>query len=575
MISGRSVLLYLATEIDAEKRADVNERLYQPLVAADPSALFLLIDDTPNSELNRLIWYIGENRWSGLLVIALPTGLVDDSTLDETYRPAFQWLVSVRKRTLAAQDFRVDPFVSALALARKNCERKGTVVLMMDSPRQRTSPLITHPPVERRFFTVHADNANRDLYQLLRSQHDYEFSTAMMATVADLGVARDSLPPDDPHNLNPFDIYAAQVQQELHNDSAAASFFDVLNLTFPEITKSGGNLPKLLPAAYQIALGVLRVCRCMSNWTLEGVPFDCTVVLIESRNSVGEHVHDLAPAFNIKNPFPLTFNDLHQLRKCAEIVQASDLFMTVDLEQGYLFQLSALHGTHANHSRHESFPLLTEHPGSRRILIHCRHGFVEVYAAGDLKLWFDGFRWRQRPFRALQEVLRRFFPSNMEFVRRYQAAVATLLDRQESSILVLTADSDLGLINEVARENMKAGIEPSVATQRNFSKNTDLKTIIGVLHLDGAHFIDQSGGLRAWARNASVGASEPEKPEPEASSKEGEHGGTGARASRWLSEKLPNSFVIKTSASGFVVIYRAGRQYLGPLQPDNTDELFL
>jgi len=191
-------------------------------------------------------------------------------------------------------------------------------------------------------------------------------------------------------------------------------------------------------------------------------------------------------------------------------------------------------------------------------------GYVEVYHDGELVLWYDRFRWRERPFDKLKVRLRKYLESfgvmnndARDVVGKFVSAVAMLMDRKESTIVVFICDGEVPTAKNCRREPMRPEVNLGPEKPGRFRLNfvtTDMQKlstdyIATILRIDGAHFVVKSEFTEIAMHIA------PKKVARRAGQ------GTGRRAAEQLAESICSpGFVVKVSASGELRIYQGAER---------------
>ncbi|MCA9063600.1 MAG: hypothetical protein KDA96_11090 [Planctomycetaceae bacterium] len=258
----------------------------------------------------------------------------------------------------------------------------------------------------------------------------------------------------------------------------------------------------MLPLPAQIAIGVTRLCRRMSTWTLEGDPFECTVVLVgqdkeEVLKASGERFRSL---IELDSPCPFNFDFEDEVRQYAEMSQGLPLMMIVSAITGRLQHIAT--SLLPNHSglSHRYFKQLA---GERAIVFRIRPpGKVDIFDRSALVLGFDGFQWRETPFaelemRALQHFKRKDIQQTC--TDRLIESTQRLLDNSQSSIFILVSEADRKTALDLTGESLRPSVMWPTQTWIKISE-VDPAVLASTLHLDGAHLIDESGEVFAIAR---------------------------------------------------------------------------
>jgi hypothetical protein len=271
----------------------------------------------------------------------------------------------------------------------------------------------------------------------------------------------------------------------------------------------------LLPLEILHAIGAARLCRRMANWTLEGEPFQCSVVLFTVVDWDRPRSRFFRSVIECDQPIPFNFSHLDQIRKLAETAQGRDIMLFVSVEDGLLRGTCVREGVHHfGDSRLQAYTRLSNlgktgpedpHP----IILHCREpGFVEIFAKGSFKFWHDGFRWIANPYAKLTKVIKKFLTlendESEEFrvraTERLVGAIAELQDRRKSSIIVLTHKLDSHLVEQFAGTQLRPGytLGPHSSYLAVDAMSCDVLTAL--FQLDGANFIDSSGKIAQFSR---------------------------------------------------------------------------
>lgn len=320
--------------------------------------------------------------------------------------------------------------------------------------------------------------------------------------------------------------YEDFLRQEIGSRELAGLFIKLCSEAFdrhPEPTRSKFTV---LPSEIQVALGALRIARRLANWTLEGDSFRCSIVLFSE--SEHDELSGFYPIIEIDPDVPFTFPFIEEIRTHAEAAQGEGLFLLVNATTGKLTKI-ARHVDNESGDRdrrHEFFGYLVSRSG---LIIHLRdQGFVEVYTQGKLALWNDGFEWTSYPYQKLEDALdehltkprtakepdssrslqnqskssgRQVIPHLFKAQLSLTDAIRRLLDRRASSLIVLLHEDDHLAFEELAYEQLRQNIFLAGKKKTKvFVDKLDPEALAGLLAVDGAHVIDQSGRLIHLAR---------------------------------------------------------------------------
>ncbi|MEP1645145.1 hypothetical protein, partial [Rhodopirellula bahusiensis] len=274
----------------------------------------------------------------------------------------------------------------------------------------------------------------------------------------------------------------------------------------------------LLPMSVQHAVGIARMCRRLSTWSLEGVPFSCTIVVLPGRvmdslqgsSSLGRLI-DLRPLtpFNLKNQ--------DAVRRHAELAQSEGLNMLVSAADGCLHAIGLVRSaedTPSREMRHKFYRWLAN---SHSLVFDIRpHGRVNLYGGGRLILEHDGFEWSKSPHAWLEDKIRDYFEqtdpnalsSSMSpgqasrLGEKLGEAARHLVEKSESSIIVLLDSRDSSQSKRLASETLRPEVRWAFTEKVSLS-NLDSETLAGLLHLDGAHLVSRGGYVISISRRIS------------------------------------------------------------------------
>lgn len=365
--------------------------------------------------------------------------------------------------------------------------------------------------------------------------------------------------------------------------------------------KLGDDEEAAIRHARAVTLHVMKVCRQLSTYTLEGAAFECNVLITRGgrRDQPVPGFGDLQfhTCFRPDPPAPFAVSG-HLLRAYSELAQGEQTVMAVDADTCRLTEVFVIRCGSREHTRR--YLLCGTAARHRGLTVHVRGGgLVEVYDEGNLQLWYDGFRWARQPFERLAEFLSRFFtrpegggppksdPPEAEtpeqqqvrmnreaaerkewvhgIVRRVIGGVMSLIDRRASSILVFTTLAGWKTIAPEAKPNDVAYMVHVNAARKGELVRVggtvpDAKTLIplsalvGLLRVDGAHVLLDDGSVAGVGYRV-IGRSTADPSNTEAN-------GTGTQAAQELSERLsgPEGVADGTTFPGLVLKVSADRK---------------
>ena len=144
----------------------------------------------------------------------------------------------------------------------------------------------------------------------------------------------------------------------------------------------------------------------------------------------------------------------------------------------------------------------------------------------------------------MRDCLLGHFGREPKLITLVEGAIATLLDRHESSLIVL-AQEDAATRIERGETNLEP-LRPGVLSDSGVVlRNLTCESLAGILHLDGAHFINKVGMLTRIAEEVLPGQRDHKKENLTVT-------GSGGYAAIKLHDLLPDSYVIKVSAGGYL-----------------------
>ena len=390
-----------------------------------------------------------------------------------------------------------------------------------------------------------------------------------------------------PWSFDPTAECQLWIESEFSDPLARERFCSACSEALSESTKNREGIElKRYSKAHRIVLAAVRLCRRLATHTLEGTPFEFTVLIPKDTRDVVrfglEPVLQLLSVDSSDESILLkgsdvrfNFDYMEAISNHAELAQSEALWMTVDPSDGRLLRICCWVPKDSDGARHLLFGKMTSEGG---IIIHVRRGKVEVYGGSlahhdDVEvdrfaLGFDGFRWNVTPFKCLRNHLRRHFRSQRN-TEALEAAIAGMLDHNESSLVVLVHADDEKLVGEGAHSlQVKGVLEPLRQEVLPFPDanlgRLQVEALRALLHVDGAHFIDNQGNLLLYAqrvkgpgeRNDRRGNGPPRSTSPPKLQVPGvvrrRPPGSGRNAAMDLVRYLKRSTAIKVSASGNV-----------------------
>jgi len=346
---------------------------------------------------------------------------------------------------------------------------------------------------------------------------------------------------------------------------------------------------------HRVALTAIRLARALAIRTLEGTPFCGTIFLPgDYKQTLPDHplpdrnqeIVGLPYEEQEKRVF-FNFDFRDSISDFLELAQSQTMRVWVDPRNGQIRCIAHAAGPSTTEATGLRFLDMTHHyPQAGMWIQILGNGRVEVYArrkmdqkteqmvdgpaTAEFILRYDGFEWERDPTADLKRRLDAFFRGEDEGAdpkRRRRVigpAVMRMLDQNESSIVVLVsecekepfqgADGETLKIEDLRLEQMRLGVSIARSPDGNPLNVTSLnyETLAGMLHTDGAHFIARDGAiLRLNMRVANTAEKSPAESRSVASDP-----GSGANSARELQEALPNSLVIKVSASGRVKFFK-------------------
>lgn len=330
---------------------------------------------------------------------------------------------------------------------------------------------------------------------------------------------------------------------------------------------------------HRVALSAIRLARAMAIRTLEGAPFCGTIFLPGDFQAEPDDNNPVIVGLPSNDQERLFFNFDHRdlIGNVLELAQSPSMRVWVDPTNGHVKYIT--HALAPANPKGLRFWDVTDHYPHNGLWIQILgNGRLEVYSRPEDKevgikqkdgvvvprfsLRYDGFEWERDPSTDLRERLENFFKKEtsdwVEFRRKIGPAILQMLDKNESSIVVLVGDedrqkyftrpSDSSLrIEELHLTRMRKGVILGDRGSLNI-KSLSHETLAGMLHTDGAHFIAANGDVLHLNMRVSNTAELDQKPADE-------HVGSGANTGADLQKALVRSLVIKVSASGGVKFF--------------------
>lgn len=314
---------------------------------------------------------------------------------------------------------------------------------------------------------------------------------------------------------------------------------------------------------HRVVLAGLRLARRLSTRTFEGAPYECSILIGDAPKlqAKRDYINVFSAPEDERAVF-LNFNFWDEICDYAEMAQSLDLRLLVDYRTGQLVSIVHWSGTGETPVKGARHLRFSDEATNGKLLIHVRGRFIEVYAHPDeraggkssrgetvMRLWFDGFRWRLRPFRYLKDKIQAHCkPDDDDAGLILEGAISIMLDRSESSIIVLAyqknEDEFKGLLDTGELSTMRRATK-GIAESGIAIADLTPSALAGILHLDGAHFIDESMKVQHVALQVQV------------KTEDGvQHPGSGTATAQFLQNELEKSCVVKVSASGELKFFR-------------------
>lgn len=535
----------------AATQADVQltDQVFLSLQRVDESAVRIAPGAGPDDEANLdyLLWSIGSREFSGVLIAILPATEGSGRLAERLTTPSGKAMISLQQVHQSAKEFLQHPVENLLATADRYAERRGLAVVVADPPN-------IEPTSVFEIKIVAPKHAGEDLFQTLIARRNFEFVPVPETTLEkfiDIKAVGEGC---GDYGLKLRQIYGEWLHQEFEIEEVAQSALELLNQTF---LIPPGKRPPFLPRSWQFTIGAIRLARRMARWALEGDPYRCSVLLVTDEKlqelRSGAH-HLLTRVLEIPKSVGFSFHNAGDVREFAELAQADDLFLVVDVNHGTLCDIAVLSKGEYAESRHDRYSGLAS---SDSLLLHLREGFVELYGKCSLQLWHDGFRWHNQPFKLWEFLADQHFKmeatEKLATIQKLTGAVAALMDQQLSSIIVFLNDMDVDKFKGCIKPDFRQNV---AHVSRLDVRNLRVGTLTSLMHLDGAHAITQKGRVLHLAQLIAV--SEDTLP---LTPSRWPIRGSGTWAARWLSGQLPSSYIIKVSASGYIEFFHEGRSY--------------
>ncbi len=172
-----------------------------------------------------------------------------------------------------------------------------------------------------------------------------------------------------------------------------------------------------------------------------------------------------------------------------------NLLIVVDRETG---QVLGVHDPDQppSTSRYEALTKLSKDSTIAAVL---PEGYLEVYHQGQLFIWYDRHKYRLQPFHSLHKAFVDGAGYDVDVVTpKMLAAIALLMDRKESSIIVLCDAADLEHVREAKIvEPMRAELSVGdtstehtrIRLQMTRVADMSAESLATILRMDGAHFL--------------------------------------------------------------------------------------
>jgi hypothetical protein len=558
---GRCVFLLIDAAHNTE--AAENHPAYKELSKIDPRAQVIHVKDgdATTISLDNLLWSVGQGRFTGLILIALPQNLPSEEVARLLTCLSNRGTITLEQINQDAQGF-FGPFVyhNAFALADRQGRQKYCSVVVCNSPSAETLQAVSGFS----FKLVDFKQLTASLLHTMFAHRLYDITPIGGALpVAEYLDVTEPAKGRTLYGVETLSIYADLFHKEFDSDAVSKAAVDAIYNAFGRAYSQTGKC-NVLPREWQVALGAMRLARQMASWTLEGKQFECSVLLADGpavKKIIDGEIGSFIRAFTLSSPVPFDFANKDMVRDTAESSQSDELFMLVDASDGQLKAIVVEQPYSGSQNWQNSrYARLRKLANEDRLLLHMRAGFVEVYADSSLLLWHDGFSWQLRPF----DFLHREFLEHFKQQLRNEApdaadallnAVAQLLDRHQGSTIILLKndnDTEVGFVR-LAPTSLRPNLEDVGKEGVDFRK-LSVGPLASILHVDGAHAITQNARLKYRARRISVNedlyklVDVSDKPR-----------GTGTFAAQWLSLALKESVSIRVSSSGYVKVFKEGR----------------
>lgn len=415
------------------------------------SALKAVVDDTwlitlshdrdNENKLADLIWWTGEGKLKGILVVVFP----DTCDGKKLYRlltmPSHRGMITLEQINQDVKGFKSYRFHNGLALADRYGKSGGTAIVVAEPPSVGQDhfrfKIVAPNYADSPFFHTHLAYERYNFVRLADSPTDvYGIDTHIDITPMVQGCGR--------YGVRPSQIYSDWLHQEFGDKAVATA---VLSLTANTYSTPPTTLkPAIFPVEWQVVLGAIRLARRMATWTLEGETFECSVLLTDSATCMqlqsGQYFL-LTRLFEMAGPLPFNFVHERDVRFYAETAQSDELFLVVDVSAGLLRDIAVANKNEHSPSRHNRFASLAR---GHNIVLHVQSGYVEVYVDGTMELWHDGFEWIVQPLEPLRKIIRTHFAklrgNESTTTNLLVNSIAKLMDGQHGSTIIFLHDDD-------------------------------------------------------------------------------------------------------------------------------------
>src|SRR6266852_5291521 len=130
--------------------------------------------------------------------------------------------------------------------------------------------------------------------------------------------------------------FARRLRQEFDQADVRSRFQQLCERVFPR--------PKdvLIAQEHLFALHVLRLCRRIVNWTLEGSPFECSVLLMNHSEYLRAN-RFVSPLVEFNKKVPFHFENLDEIRNLGEMTQSYGLLFYVSTDDMNAHNITVIH----------------------------------------------------------------------------------------------------------------------------------------------------------------------------------------------------------------------------------------